>query len=269
MRSTWIRPILLLTLVSLTPLGARAGTWVWKEYEANHARILELSTLQGQKSQEVVARFGRNDTPEALAILGPIREELKAARAKEAQLLCRDRPKVENPAAFFEQMNLPLKKRRLDHDRLMGFVKRMVRSGTLSPEQGRRLRFTLGHAGHGVMNPSSRGAGQVHQRIAQALRCYGLDKYRARPGDAGPRPRTQASGKTPSPEAATLRYFRSCGDNVCRTDGYRGPFPEVPACQKQKVGDRCSRAGETCDLENHCNMMLVCAARDPSTRCAR
>jgi hypothetical protein len=86
-----------------------------------------------------------------------------------------------------------------------------------------------------------------------------------------PRPRPGAVGTpyTKSEPVSRLRYFRTCGDNVCREGGYRGPFPNTPRCSGQTEGQGCTKAGATCDLGNDCNMLLVCAESDPSTMCPR
>ena len=77
---------------------------------------------------------------------------------------------------------------------------------------------------------------------------------------------------TPTPakiRSSKLRYYRTCGDPVCSDDGYRGPYPGVPPCKKQREGHGCLSEGETCDLGNNCNMFLVCSETDPAQRCAR
>lgn len=77
---------------------------------------------------------------------------------------------------------------------------------------------------------------------------------------------------TPTPAAllnSKLHYYRTCGDPVCSDDGYRGPYPGVKPCTRQRQGDPCLHEGEKCDLQNNCNMFLLCSETDPSTRCAR
>lgn len=96
-----------------------------------------------------------------------------------------------------------------------------------------------------------------------------------RPRPEGPEMRPVAPKPKPTPTppvprpTSKLRYYTTCGDNVCRDGGYRGPFPGIPRCAGEKEGRPCEVAGEQCDLANDCNMLLVCAERDPSTRCPR
>ena len=78
------------------------------------------------------------------------------------------------------------------------------------------------------------------------------------------------AARTPTPAPASgLRWFRTCGDAVCKDGGYRGPHANIPRCQQQKAGTSCRTRGTQCDLANNCNMLLVCTATDPAQRCAR
>ncbi len=62
---------------------------------------------------------------------------------------------------------------------------------------------------------------------------------------------------------AGLTWFTTCGDVVCR--GHR-PMDGVALCAGQKEGAACSTAGLSCDLNNMCNVLLVCADQDPKDR---
>lgn len=60
---------------------------------------------------------------------------------------------------------------------------------------------------------------------------------------------------------AALKWYATCGDPVCR--GYTGPFPNVPACTSEKIGDTCAASGARCDPKDSCNAQLQCGDRDP------
>jgi hypothetical protein len=55
-------------------------------------------------------------------------------------------------------------------------------------------------------------------------------------------------------------YF-TCGDPSC--SGYRGGSGQ-PLCTTQREGDACTVDGQTCDPQNFCNQLLVCASSDPT-----
>lgn len=60
--------------------------------------------------------------------------------------------------------------------------------------------------------------------------------------------------------AADLYWFRTCGDVVCS-----GWTPSgAPLCDAtQTLGAACGAEGQTCDLQDDCNVQLICAATDP------
>ena len=59
-----------------------------------------------------------------------------------------------------------------------------------------------------------------------------------------------------------LYWFMTCGDPVCQ--GYTGPFPDVPLCTDETLGDACLRDGDQCDPENECNALMICATEGPA-----
>ncbi|GDX83418.1 hypothetical protein LBMAG42_52290 [Deltaproteobacteria bacterium] len=61
----------------------------------------------------------------------------------------------------------------------------------------------------------------------------------------------------PDPE-----WFFTCGDPVCQ--GYTGPTEGIALCTSQTAGEACAQEGKTCDPEDDCNAMLVCATEDPT-----
>ena len=66
--------------------------------------------------------------------------------------------------------------------------------------------------------------------------------------------------------ACTLRacapqWWKSCGDPVC--SGHRAD-PNIPACTTEKLGDPCNTPGKQCDINDSCNVHLVCANSDPT-----
>lgn len=65
----------------------------------------------------------------------------------------------------------------------------------------------------------------------------------------------------PGSEPEALEWYTTCGDPVCR--GYSGPFEGVPLCTTEAEGDPCEVDGGSCDPENDCNSLLVCASEDP------
>jgi len=146
--------------------------------------------------------------------------------------------------------------------RVLAYVAAEVADGVLGEAEAEDLRFVLSKAGQGVMNPSSLGASTINLRVEQALRCFGLV------GPARSRlPPPPATRPSPPQVSSRLHFFRTCGDHLC--SGYRGPTPGVPRCGGAKAGDPCTTPGARCDLVNGCNMHLICAAKDPSTRCPR
>lgn len=241
------------------------ATGIEAEYSEIQAELARLSRELNERNKEVVQRFGRNDTPEALAVLTPIRNQLANARQREQHLLCRDTPQVRNPKKLFESMGIRMQRFRVDSRFVDAYITAKVKDGALSRGDAQRLRFIIAKSGQGVMNPSSLGASTINQRIAQALRCFGL-KGPPRSGVVRP---PEPPPDPPPPPLPKLRYFRTCGDAVCQAQGYRGPFSGVPRCAGQREGAACSVRGEQCDLVNDCNMFLVCSDTNPSTRCPR
>lgn len=64
------------------------------------------------------------------------------------------------------------------------------------------------------------------------------------------------------PTANDLNYYMTCGDPVCSE--YSGPFDGVPLCTTEAVGDKCETEDATCDPEDSCNALVICAAEDPT-----
>lgn len=238
------------------------GLSVREAFEQNQAEIVRLSPILNEKNLEVVARFGRNDTPEALRVLTPIRDRMHEARRNIEQLMCRDRPKVPRAREALEQRGIQFRRMLVSSRSVDAYVAAKRVDGEISAARAADLQFVLSKTGQGVMNPSSLGASTINQRVAQALDCFGLV---GRP--RSPMRIVQPPKPPPPPPPPPLRFFHTCGDPVC--SGYRGPVPGVPMCGRETAGSACSRVGARCDLGNGCNMHLVCAVRDPSTRCAR
>jgi hypothetical protein len=63
--------------------------------------------------------------------------------------------------------------------------------------------------------------------------------------------------------AGNLKYYFTCGDPVCR--GYTGGSG-APLCTTQTAGAACTVDGQTCDPQNQCNALVVCASSDPTMR---
>lgn len=248
------RALIFLSLAAVVCFGCStvdAESEVWEEYEQVRAKILELSALLAEKDRDPAV----------------IQERLKALRERERHLLCWDRPDIANPREILESMGLRMRRLLVDRAHVDAFVTAKEADGTLSEQDAHRLRTILSRAGDEVMNPASLGASQINERIAKALLCYGLDSARADALEPDPPLDTTHPPGTAIPTG--LRYFQTCGDPVCRDNGYRGPFPDVPTCESQQAGEVCLTEGERCDLANSCNMFLVCARTDPATRCAR
>lgn len=62
--------------------------------------------------------------------------------------------------------------------------------------------------------------------------------------------------------AAETTWFYTCGDPACQ--GYTGPFDGVDLCDDETVGDLCTDEGATCDPQDSCNALVICAAEDPT-----
>ena len=61
--------------------------------------------------------------------------------------------------------------------------------------------------------------------------------------------------------ATALAWYMTCGDPAC--SGYSGPFEGVEACTDEELGAVCTEDGATCDPEDSCNALVICAAEDP------
>jgi hypothetical protein len=239
-----------------------AGVSLHEAFERTEAEMLSLSSALNEKNREVVARYGRNDTPDALEVLTPINARLQQARDHLDHLLCRDEPRG-NVRQELEQRRIPIDRFRVDGRWVDAYIAAKQRDGEISAAGAEDLRFVISKSGHGVMNPSSRGAHTINQRIVQALACFEL---------VGPsRSPMRIVAKPPPPPkpapSSKFRFFRTCGDAVCKS--YRGPTPGVPRCRHEREGAGCNQPGATCDLGNNCNMFLVCTDADPATRCPR
>jgi len=68
-------------------------------------------------------------------------------------------------------------------------------------------------------------------------------------------------GATDGGQITKLNWYSTCGDPVCT--GYRGPFPGVPLCSAEKVGDVCTTGNSECDPKDTCNARLRCTDKDP------
>jgi hypothetical protein len=62
--------------------------------------------------------------------------------------------------------------------------------------------------------------------------------------------------------AAELSWYRTCGDPSCQ--GYQGPTEGLDVCDAQVEGETCEAANASCDLEDPCNVRLICATEDPT-----
>ena len=78
-------------------------------------------------------------------------------------------------------------------------------------------------------------------------------------GAAGQGASVASTGECGPP--AKLNDYLSCGYPVCSSDWQ--PTAGVPLCTTEKVGDSCSKAGQTCDNKAGCGQLVVCAAADP------
>jgi hypothetical protein len=80
------------------------------------------------------------------------------------------------------------------------------------------------------------------------------------------------SGSSPSADAAAdgtadatgLQWYKTCGAPVCQT-GDAGTRADggAPACTTEEAGESCTQATATCDPGLGCNVLLVCADKDP------
>jgi hypothetical protein len=146
----------------------------WPEFEHSKAEVARLSAILNTKNREVVAKYDRNDTPPALAILQPIRDELRSARAVVASLLGKDLPPVKNPRGMFSRLRIGTNPMgRPNHQDVQRHIDKMVRIGRLTAQTANKLRIVLRN--NQVMNPSSRGASQVAQHVARNLRRFAID----------------------------------------------------------------------------------------------
>ena len=66
-------------------------------------------------------------------------------------------------------------------------------------------------------------------------------------------------------EVEESSWYANCGDPVC--GGYTGPFDGVALCTDEMIGSSCENSGQTCDPEDDCNALYVCATEDPGTNC--
>lgn len=184
--------------------GGGAGATGWPEYDALTQRIGELSQELTEKNREVVARYGRNDRPEALEVLVPIRKALVEAQQKQRDLLECGKEPVRDPAALFKSLGIRTIDSfgRPDDDSYKGYVESRVMDGTITEGDEERLmligRLRTGH----VMNPSSRGAPWIARGWAGALRCFGIDT----PAKPGTRPPHAPPARSADPLALARKY---------------------------------------------------------------
>lgn len=68
-------------------------------------------------------------------------------------------------------------------------------------------------------------------------------------------------GPTTDTKDADLSWYTTCGDPAC--SGYSGPFDGVPLCTTEQESTSCPTADLTCDLQDDCNALLICATEDP------
>lgn len=61
--------------------------------------------------------------------------------------------------------------------------------------------------------------------------------------------------------ACVAQWWKSCGDPVCREHRVD---PNVPPCTTEKLGEVCTTLGHPCDINDPCNVHLVCAYSDPT-----
>lgn len=71
-------------------------------------------------------------------------------------------------------------------------------------------------------------------------------------------------GGDDSAPSGETQWYMSCGDPVCQ--GYTGPFADTPLCAELgvSVGELCEDTTASCDPEDGCNALLVCAGSDPT-----
>jgi hypothetical protein len=66
-------------------------------------------------------------------------------------------------------------------------------------------------------------------------------------------------------EELTASWYANCGDPVC--GGYTGPFDGVALCTDENIGSICESSGQSCDPQDDCNVLYVCATEDPGINC--
>jgi len=145
-------------------------------YEQANAKAARLRRELRAKYQAVMARYHRNDGPEARAILDPLREEIAGRVTIARRLLGMDRPRIANPRAVFVRLGIATRRFGVpDHASLMAYVNRRVADGTLTIGCRAALLYVLGERTAHVTNPSSRGAPYIAEATAQTLRLFGID----------------------------------------------------------------------------------------------
>jgi uncharacterized small protein (DUF1192 family) len=80
-----------------------------------------------------------------------------------------------------------------------------------------------------------------------------------------------ACSSTSSGTDAGLHWYTTCGAPVCQTaggDASAGASIDggVAACTSEKTGDPCASTGTTCDPGLGCDVLLICAAKDPKVQ---
>ncbi|HEU0264776.1 MAG TPA: hypothetical protein VFR01_03535 [Geobacterales bacterium] len=149
----------------------------WPEYDGLTQRIAQLSNELGEKNREMVRRYGRNDTPEALAVLTPLRESLRAAQHEQRRLLECEKEPVRDPAAMFRTLGIKTSAPFgiPDNELLSGYIESRVMDGTITEQQKARFWRIVSLRTSGVMNPGSRGASSVVRAVSGTMSCFGID----------------------------------------------------------------------------------------------
>jgi hypothetical protein len=207
---------------------ATSGTG-WPEYDALAQRHADVSAELMARNNEVVATYGRNDGPEALAILEPLRRELRDLEAKRTKLLQCEPRAVTDPAAMFAALNIKTQNLgRPDGDSLRAYVESRVMDGSITRGQEERLFLILRLRSRGIMNPASKGASEIAYATAGALSCFGIDT----PGTGAPRPGARSTEPvllaTKFAQDHRIALYRYHQPQIGNVDGHFAPIVVLP-----------------------------------------
>ena len=172
------KPINRVNSVPAVPQSApAAGTGTgWREYDDLMRRRGEVQQDLLTRHQEIMQQYGRNDVPEAVAVLAPIRKELQAIDAQVKSMLECEGERVADPRAIFSALKIKTNKLGVaDRASLRAYLESRVLDGTLTRAQYDRFILIVNLRTQNVMNPASRGASQIAAALAGTLRCFAID----------------------------------------------------------------------------------------------